>query len=479
VLQVPDADDQPMKKAVLFLLVFCLGVGVILYFSRGLILDYLDYRFVGPASYFDLGEIRDPSTLDLEVQLDLVMDSRARPGKKVRKIQLAFTSQNWHGSVWRHPARIYLPPDLKSGANAGIIATHRRFFDAEVASRHKIPGTDKYTEEEYAEGTALDLGVPIMIFSNPPGRIFNLDESDLMGYAIEMAKKEKDASWFGYLPITTAYLRAITVLSSINGINTERAVLLGNSKRGMAVCLATGTRDSRVAGIMGTGISGGNSLYGLATKFASFGPDVSGPEEKRAGPGFQPAERVLESINSPAGFLGIMAFDPYIFRKKIKAAYFIAVGTNDEFFALGAPNGMMGHLDGDKAFLYIDNLRHTWVSNKHLAAWNMWLAHMFYGRTLPSIQANFGRSNHVLTVAADVSTPNRLDGVRLYFAYNRSLDWRAAQWESVSMQQKNGQYEAVLEEKADHNVAFYVEAEDYHDKGGSGFTSSLVEIIRK
>jgi len=78
---------------------------------------------------------------------------------------------------------------------------------------------------------------------------------------------------------------------------------------------------------------------------------------------------------SPAGFLGIMAFDPYIFRKKIKAAFFIAVGTNDEFFALGAPNGMMGQLDGDKAF--------------------------------------------------------------------------------------------------------YVEAEDHHDKGGSGFTSSLVEIIRK
>ncbi|MBN2193173.1 MAG: hypothetical protein JW751_10190 [Polyangiaceae bacterium] len=469
-----------MKKTTVLtlLLVACLGVGTTLYFGRGLVVDYLDYRFVGPASYFDLDEIRDPSTLDLSIQRDVLMDSQARPGLKVRKIELVFTSQNWHGSVWRHPARIYLPPDSDGGRNAGIIATHANFFGPEVVSRHKIAGTDRNTEEEFAEGTALDLGIPIMIFPDPPGPIFNLDESDLMGYAIEMAKKEKDVSWFGYLPITTAYLRAITVLSSIKGINTERAVLMGNSKRGLAVCLATGSGDSRVAGIMGTGMPGGNGLYGIATKFAALGPGVAGPEEDRAGPGFQPAEKVLEGINSPAGFLAVMAFDPYIFRKKIKAGYFVAVGTNDEFMALDAPNGMMSHLEGDKAFLSIDNLRHTWVSKKHLAAWKMWLAHIFRGRPLPSIQTRFERSDDLLTVTADVSSQNQLVGVRLYYAYNKSLDWRAAQWEFVPMRDKADQYEAVLETRADYNVAFYVEAEDHHDPGGSGFVSSLVEIVR-
>lgn len=33
----------------------------------------------------------------------------------------------------------------------------------------------------------------------------------------------------------------------------------------------------------------------------------------------------------------LMHFDPYLWRDRIKAAYLVALGTNDEFFALGAP----------------------------------------------------------------------------------------------------------------------------------------------
>ena len=156
----------------------------------------------------------------------------------------------------------------------------------------------------------------------------------------------------------------------------------------------------------------------------------------------------------------------------------IVVGTNDEFLALGAPNGMMKELEGDTAFLYIDNLPHTWVSLKHLAAWKMWLSHLFHGRQLPSVKTWFKQKDHLLTVSARVSAPNKLSRVRLYYSYNTSLDWRLARWESMPMELENGEYGAVLEKKADYHLAFYVEVEDFHEKGGPGYLSSLVQIIR-
>ena len=122
----------------------------------------------GPAKYFDMKEILDESTLDTVVAKDRVVPSTARPGKKVRVIELKFTSQNWKGMVWRHPARIYVPDGYKGGGNAGIMGTERSFFEDPGSVRLTIPGTQLRTEEQYAEATAIDLNLPIMVFSNPP-----------------------------------------------------------------------------------------------------------------------------------------------------------------------------------------------------------------------------------------------------------------------------------------------------------------------
>jgi len=173
-----------------------------------------------------------------------------------------------------------------------------------------------------------------------------------------------------------------------------------------------------------------------------------------------------------------MAFDPYIWKKKITTPYFVALGTNDEFFGLGAPNGMMSELDGDKAFLYVDNLKHTWVSNKHLHSWRTWLAHVFYDRKLPTVDVESQENGSKVNVVADVASSNTLKNVRLYYSVNRSLDWREAKWEFKSMEMVGGQFQAQLEKIDGKHLAYYVEVEDFHDKGGIGYLSSLVEIKR-
>ncbi|VWB59597.1 hypothetical protein BLA13014_02649 [Burkholderia aenigmatica] len=432
---------------------------------------------LGPAPFFDMAELLDESTLAPEIVSDGVRDSRHRAGRRVRVIELTFTSQQWHGLVWRHPARIYVPDGYDGDGAAGIIGTERQCFEPGEWARRVIPGTTLDTEGEYAEGTALDLGMPIMIFANPADCPFGLDESDFTGYALKKMLETGDLTWNGYYPIAKAYLRAITLLHSLAGIGTKRAVLLGHSKRGVGVAIASGADPDRVAGVMVCGYHGGNNLYHLATKFAEFGPHVAGPSESRAGPGFQGAETMLRALNNPVGFRMLMHFDPYLWRDRIKAAYLVALGTNDEFFALGAPNSMMTEMPGDKAYLAIDNVRHSWVSTKHLAAWRMWLARTFAGRRVPRMPVvRHETAGDRLAVAARVE-PEHVSGVRLFHAFHPvSQDWRSATWQSTPMAARDGEWHAALNLRAGHNLAWYVEVE--HDgAGGPGYVSSLVQNV--
>lgn len=435
---------------------------------------------IGPARYFDKTEIADESTLDTVVARDRVLPSTARPGRMVRVIELSFTSQHWKGLVWKHPARIYVPDGYAGGGNAGIIGTERRFFDSPAGSypRHTIPGTQLNTEAEYAEGTAIDLGMPIMIFANPAEDYWGMGESDLTGYALKKAMETQDPTWNGYYPIVKSYLRAITLLHSLPGVRTERALLMGCSKRGFSVSVATGADPDRVAGVMATCYFGGNTLYAIAKKFAEFGPGVGGPSQQRAGPAYQPAEVLLKEINSPFGLQLSAQFDPYMWRDRIKPSFLVAIGTNDEFYALGSANSMLREMAGDKAFLAVDNLKHSWVSTKHLAAWRMWLAHTFLGRPIPRIETRAVVEAGQLAVTAEVAAGSPPVGVRLFHAYQReSVDWRNARWESTPMTGAGGVYAAPrLPLKPGHKLAYYVEVEDA-GRGGPGYVSSLVETL--
>lgn len=430
----------------------------------------------GPSDLFDMAAIHDETTLDTQIASDSVRPSKVRPGKKVRVIELKFTSQNWHGMVWKHPARIYVPKGYQGGGNAGIFATARSFFEDPASPQLTIPGTTENTEEQYAEATAIDLNLPIMVFSNPPEDFMGLDENDLTGFALKKAVETGDLTWYSYVPITTGYLRAITLMHSLPGIKTERAMIMGCSKRGAAVSLATGVDPTRVAGIMSACYTGGNTLYGVAKQFAEFGPSVRGPENNRTGPGHMSAEELLHTINNPFGLEIIKRFDPYIWRDQIKAKYFVVLGTNDQFFALGAADSMMKELQGDKAFVALDNVKHTWVSPKHLAAWRLWLAHTFLNRPIAEIDAKAKLASDQLQVSATLVTASPPVAVKIYYSYNKiNVDWRPAKWQSVPMANANGTWEASLPIKEGHQLAYYVEVEDT-GVGGTGYVSSLVKI---
>jgi PhoPQ-activated pathogenicity-related protein len=434
------------------------------------------YEFaLGPGSFFDMPEILEGDSLKIDVQFDNVVSSRARPEKHVRVIRLSFISQVWHGFTWKHHARIYLPVDNTLHAQVGIIGTHR-LFTQPGDKREFIPGTGLRSEDEFAEGTALDLNIPIMIFSTPDEVLDDMDESNLMGFGMQKMMETGDLTWSGYYAIAKSYLRAITLMQNHPDLRAERAVLLGCSKRGLAVSICAGADPARVAGVMITCFPGGNFLGMAANKYKAFGPAIAGPSESKTGPGFQPPKVQLRALNNPVGFGYLMAFDPYLWRDQIKAAFLVALGTNDEFYGLEASNEMLEQFSGNKAFLAIDNLPHTWISRKHLAAWRMWLRYTFQGGKIPQVTTKLEKAAAVVNITADVIFDAAPLHVRLYYSYNHSHDWRFARWNHKEMELASNRYQSQLEAVPDFHLALYAEVE-YEAMGEPAYVSSLVAVL--
>lgn len=434
------------------------------------------YEFeLGPASFFNMAEILEGGSLEIDIISDGVINSQARVGKEVRIIHLSFISQVWHGFTWKHQARIYLPVDNKLGGQVGIIGTERLFTLPDNKQKF-IPGTNLRPENEFAEGTAIDLKIPIMIFSTPDEGMDDIDESDLMGFSMQKMMETGDLTWSGYYAIAKSYLRAITVMQLQPDIRAEKAVLLGCSKRGWAVGICGGADSGRVAGVMVSCFPGGNLLGMAANKYKAFGPKIGGPSESRTGPGFQPPKHLLRTLNNPIGFGHLMAFDPYLWRDQIQSTYLVTIGTNDPFYGLETANEMFEQFSGDSAFLAIDNLPHTWISQKHLAAWRMWLRYNFKGEQIPQVITKVEKTETAVNITADVTFDESPLAVRLYYAYNHSHDWRYAKWTHKKMEWVSDRYQIQLETVPDSHLALYAEVE-YGEMDEPAYVSSLIDVL--
>jgi PhoPQ-activated pathogenicity-related protein len=438
--------------------------------------------------YFDLEKIRDPAGLDIKLLKNVIENSQIYPKRKIRSIHLTFTSQrSWHGEKWTHRARIYVPDNYKMEGKVGIIGTNRNFVpetnyemgESEHFKRGKLYKTEIKTEPEFCERTALDLGIPIMIFTNPGSKIFGLEEGALMGYTLEKIGETEDMSWYGYGAITYAYLRAITLLSSLPELQAKKAVLFGHSKRGLASSIATRIDPERIAGVINSGQGGGNVLHYIATKFSEFGNRTINLDYKATGPGFVPASTNLMGMNSPLGFQSILIWDPYMWRDEIKVPTMIVLGSNDELLGAEAGHGMYPHLNCDKALVTVENLPHTWAASKILAAWRVWLGHIFFDRKIPKIQTDAILSKESITISGEVGGDlKNIVSVRIFHAHNKKNDWRHIHWIPIEIDLTDGKFSKTLTLEKERNFGYFVEVEDSHTITGSGYVSTPVNLYR-
>src|SRR5262249_893182 len=152
-------------------------------------------------------EVLDRASLDLKISAPAEYSSASAPGRKLKRIDLTFTSFEWAGETWRHPCMVLLPdhtPPEYAGA-AGGIAGHGSDPDG-------LPA-------RYAEAAAL-MGIPALAITGAnPGRHYGgKNEGAVMARMEEKYFETGDPHWIGYAALGRVIVRAVTAMQAVPGV---------------------------------------------------------------------------------------------------------------------------------------------------------------------------------------------------------------------------------------------------------------------
>jgi PhoPQ-activated pathogenicity-related protein len=315
------------------------------------------------------------------------------------------------------------------------------------------------TSGEMGQNTALKLGIPVLILEDVPGTHFGLNEKtkpSLRDYTIGRMFNEQDTSWSFMIPMAVSYMRAVTLLHSLTGV--EEVVIGGSSKRGEAVVLAAAV-DKRIKGVWSAGAFGGNffKFHGWMRKYGlnSLWPEV----------GTKFFKEFQESL------------DPVFFLHKYNASLMMTLGSNEPNFPHEAMEEFYSLFPKDKNILYIANCGHSMGDERHIASWRAFIAHNFFERGIPKIISNVKQEGEKLHLNVQIDSRTKILDVVVYYATFEGkypppmYIWKRLQWEKIQMKKVDNGY--VAEIPIGENTAYFVEVHDIK-KQIEGYVSSII-----
>jgi PhoPQ-activated pathogenicity-related protein len=414
-------------------------------------------------------QIRDVATLELKAQPAREFRSALDMSRRLTRIDLEFTSFEWAGEKWRHPATVLLPErTAERYKGAGVVLSESRPFEQGGALR------------EYAEAAAL-MGIPALFIGHPnPGPRYGFQgEGDVMGHGQQMFQKTGDARWIGYAWLARVIARAATALASIREAGAERFVVSGCSKRGEASWIAVNA-DDRVAGAYPTCWNAGNVLEWTELKAQRWGLDYEPrPNSGTIAPASLSTRAQREHAHSPRGREYLAFTDPYRFRERLRDKRILyAAGTNDRLFPAVSDRVFLPEMGENVRILLVPNTGHTPGTPQHLAAWRMWLAHTFGGRDVPLIRVEAHRRADSLAILARVQTRTAVEAVTVWHAADERGAYRDVKWEATPLAPRDGVYRGVIPAPLERYTAWFVEVRDNDPETVPGIVTSGMQEAR-
>jgi hypothetical protein len=325
------------------------------------------------AKLLEVGPLRDPD--QVEVLLKATGVSTTDLG--VRRIGFAFRSQVWHSNAWDHLCVAYVPPNLSPDLEGVWAIVQEATADLE-------PGDP--IDLEFAERTALEVGVPVIVLGQLPqpsslapeldpdlasdfpscfGRQLALDE--LAECARELAWASGDLKWSLDLPMARAYLRAMTAAAELESELAEAGVtdvpltkptrfaILGAGDRGRAAWLSAAL-DDRVAGVW-VGAFDEGRLDAYWTNVALVWGDPAAAEW-------------LAFLETSFGWHWRTLTDVATYMERLgdRPATFVR-GTNDPVYPLGSLLIYSASLPNNLETIYVPNRGHGYAYPEAVASW--------------------------------------------------------------------------------------------------------------
>jgi len=369
------------------------------------------------------------------------------------------TSQVWQGITWKHNLHIVKPAQLEIPDTALLFITGS--------------GEGK-TELAIATILANTLRAVVAVLHDVPNQpLFGgLTEDDLIAHTFVKYLETKDKTWPCLFPMTKSAVKAMDAVQEVAkkklGVQIERFVVSGASKRGWTTWFTGTLGDPRVAGIAPLVYDNLNLPAQMAHQLESFGTysEQIEPYTRRGLP---------DMVKSEAGRELARIVDPYTYRDKITMPKMIIVGTNDRYWPLDASNLYWDGLVGEKFILHIPNAGHGLDDRARVLNTLVAFFLKIAGRTqFPNLSWSFAEAGDGLTLSV-ASTPAP-QAVTIWVAGAPTKDFRDAKWEARAPRLSGGKYLYKLLRPSGGYGAMFAEAK--YSAGRREYTlSTNVQIV--
>jgi len=397
------------------------------------------------------------------------VDCRFHEGRRMRRIEVTFTSQEYRGVRCSHDAVVFLPE--------GEPAAMARDAAAIVLGGDSLNVTDPKLDR--VESIVVELGVPLMVIKQAllANQFGARNAGELMSFGDLSFMETGDARENGYYALSRIFTAAATVAGKLPELQAKRFVVSGGSKGGMAAVIAC-AGDPRIVGAFPTAWNAVDFREGTQLKGERWGWDV---KPKPTGPAGEPARKVLALFDSPHGATYRRLFEPAQWGDLLKDKVVIpAVGTNDPLYHLLAGQAAWDALECRKSFVRVPNYPHGGGHRQHVIGWSFTVAAALLGRKMPTARIEARDEGDEVAVYVTARGAEHALRAVLWVADDPTGDYRKAKWE-IRQRLENppdGQATLVthLPRPASGTTAFFVHLVDAGQTTTAIASSNVVEI---
>jgi PhoPQ-activated pathogenicity-related protein len=377
---------------------------------------------------------------------------------------LRLTSQQWREFTWKHTLTIIVPEEMNHDG-ALLFITGGKNKDGEPIKR----GGDDEFIMSLAEVAKKNSAMVAIIWQIPNQPLYDdLTEDALISFTLHNYQNDGDFTWPLLFPMVKTAVKAMDAVQEFSKEklqhDIDRFVLSGASKRGWTTWL-TGANDPRVEAI-------GPMVIDVLNMPVSLDYQIKVWEEYSIQIEDYVNLGIPQQVHTEQGNDISTMVDPFSYRDKLDMPKMIFIGTNDEYWPVDAIKNYFDEIPGENYIHYVPNAGHDLGGGQQALT----ALSAFFGITLrhekyPVCKWEFAENESLITLSVETS-PDKLQGARLWSTDSEDRDFRDEEWTSQEVENQDPKEIKIEVEIPESGFrAFYLDLE-YSDPMGGAYTKS-------
>lgn len=371
--------------------------------------------------------------------------------------EIDFCSQKWHNTLWAHRILLFVPKGSEKFKTAILYITG-----------------DGPKKGDYVDLNLLSAatGMPIaMLFNIPNQPLWDMKEDDLIAHTFEKYLSTGDDTWPLLFPMTKSAIASMNVVQKVakqNGMQFDKFVVTGASKRGWTTWLSAASGDKRIVGIAPMVFDNLKFSDQMAKQLKDWG-QYSDQIKDYTNRGLQ------AKLATKEGQELMHMVDPYSYRDRIKVPTLIVNGANDPYWTVNSTSVYWNDLRQAKYLLEVPNSGHGLEDKNRVVATVGAFARSLSGQfKMPKLNSKMSvdRDHNTVTFSL-IDKSTKPNSVAIWKAESSTKDFRPSKWKEIRISDDK---DITTEFNPNVWTALFVEAK--YSIGGKSFTlSTPVQVV--